>query len=134
MFELFAKVSAAAPKEKAHTDQTGRFPHKSTRGNQYFFTLYEYDANIILQHSLKSRQGKKIADAFHATFKKLTKHGHATKLFILDNECSNDLKLAILNTNSTFELVLRHQHRRNAAERAIRTAKNHLLAGIVTGD
>ena len=133
-FELFAKVSAAAPKEKAYTDQTGRFPHKSTRGNEYLFTLYDYDSNIILQHPLKSRQGKEIADAFHATFLKLTKHGHATKLFILDNECSNDLKLAILNTNSTFELVPPHQHRRNAAERAIRTAKNHLLAGIATCD
>ena len=98
------------------------------------FTLYDYDANIILQYPLKSRQGKEIADAFHATFLKLTKHGHATKLFILDNECSNDLKLAILNTNSTFELVPPHQHRRNAAERAIRTAKNHLLAGIATCD
>ena len=57
-FELFAKVPAAAPKEKAYTDQTGRFPHKSTRGNEYLFTLYDYDANIILQHPLKSRQGK----------------------------------------------------------------------------
>ena len=87
------------------------------------FTLYDYDANIILQHPLKSRQGKEIADTFHATFLKSTKHGYATKLFILDNECSNDLKLAILNTNSTFELVPPHQHRRNAAERAIRAAK-----------
>ena len=46
--ELFAKVSEATPKEKAYTDQTGRFPHKSTRGNEYFFTLYDYEANIIL--------------------------------------------------------------------------------------
>ena len=62
----------------------------------------------------------------------MTKHGHATKLFILDNECSNDLKLAILNTDSTFKLVPPHQHRRNTAERAIRTAKNHLLTGLAT--
>ena len=67
-------------------------------------------------------------------FLKSTKHGHATKLFILDNECSNDLKLAILNTNSTFELESPHQHRRNVAQRAIRTAKTHLLAGIATCD
>ena len=133
-YGLFAKVSAAAPKEKAYTYQTGRFPHKSTRGNERLFTLYDYDANIILQYPLKSRQGKEIADAFHATFLKLTKYGHATKLFILDNEYFNGLKLAILNTNSTFELVPPHHHRRNAAERAIRTAKNHLLARLATYD
>ena len=67
-------------------------------------------------------------------FLKLTKYGHATKLFILDNECSNDLKLTILNTNFTFELVSPHQHRKNAAERAIRTAKNYLLARLATYD
>ena len=118
-YELFAKVSAAAPKEKSYTYQTGRFPHKYIRGNEYDFTLYDYHVNIILQYPLKSWQGKGIADAFHATFKKLTKHRHATKLFILDNECSNDLKLAILNTNSTFKLVPPHQHQRNTAERAL---------------
>ena len=68
-FELFAKVSPAAPKEKAYTNQIGRFPHKTTRGNEYVFTLYDYDAQIILQHPLKSRQGKEIADAFYAIFK-----------------------------------------------------------------
>ena len=68
MYELFTKVSAVAPKEKAYTDQTGRFPHKSTICNDYLFILYDYDANIILQHPLKSRQGKEIADAFHAFF------------------------------------------------------------------
>ena len=107
-YELFAKISAAVPNEKGYTDQTDRFPHKSTRCNDYLFTLCDYDANIILRHPLKFRQGNEIVDAFHATFLKLTKHGHATKLFILDNEYSNDLKLAILNTNSTFELVSPH--------------------------
>ena len=64
----------------------------------------------------------------------MTKHGHAIKLFIFDNECSNDLKLAILNINSSFELVPPRQHHKNAAERAIGTAKNHLLTGLATCD
>ena len=98
------------------------------------FTLYDYDVNNILQHPSKSRQGKEIADAFHATYLKMTKHGHATQLFILDNECSIDLKLTILNTNSTFELVPPHQHRINAAERTIRTVKKYPLAGLATCD
>ena len=44
------------------------------------------------------------------------------------------MKLAILSTNSTFESVPPHQHRRNAAERATRTAKNNLIAGLATSD
>ena len=59
VYELFALITPAAPKEKAYSDQTGRFPHKSTRGNQYLFTLYDYDSNAILQHPLKNRQVKR---------------------------------------------------------------------------
>ena len=48
MYELFAKVSADSSKEKAYTDQTGRFSRKSTGGNDCLFTLYDYDDNNIL--------------------------------------------------------------------------------------
>ena len=51
---------------------------------------------------------------------------------MLDNETSKVLIEAMKNENVTFELVSPHQHRRNAAERAIRTMKNYLLAGLVT--
>ena len=46
---------SADSKEKAYTDQPGRFSHKSTRHNEYMFTLYDYDVNIILSYSSKSR-------------------------------------------------------------------------------
>ena len=64
----------------------------------------------------------------------MTKHGHAVKLFVLDNDCSNDLKLEIVKSDATYELVPPHQHIINAAEKAIRTSKNHLQAGIATCD
>ena len=52
----------------------------------------------------------------------------------MDNECSVDLKLAIVKNEGTYELVPPNQHRRNAAEKAIRTLKNHLLSGLATCD
>ena len=52
----------------------------------------------------------------------------------MDNECSNDLKLSILKSNNKYQLVPSNQHRRNAAEKAIRTLKNHLLSGLATCD
>ena len=138
-YELYAKIVNAHPtsthlKEKAYSDLTGRFPHMSSRGNQYLFVLYDYDSNAILSRAIKSRQGKVIADAYTSCYKELTQHGHEVKLFVLDNECSNDLRLAITKNGTKYELVPPHQHRRNAAERAIRTYKNHLLAGLATCD
>ena len=82
--------------------------------------MYDYDANIILNHPLKKTPRKRNS---RREYLRLTKRGHTTKLFILDNECSNDLKLAILDTNFKFELVPPHQYRRNATERAIKTIK-----------
>ena len=52
----------------------------------------------------------------------------------MDNECSSDLKLAIINYSSKYKLVPPHQHQQNAVERAIRTMKNHLLSGLATCD
>ena len=44
------------------------------------------------------------------------------------------MKHAFEKHNIDFQLVPPHQHRRNAAERAIMTFKNHLLAGLATCD
>ena len=83
-YELFAKVekndfSSTDPKLKAYSDQTGRFPHKSSRGNQYLFTLYDYVGNVTLGEPLKSRGGKIIAAAFTKCYARLTRHGNNVK-------------------------------------------------------
>ena len=63
-----------------------------------------------------------ITEAYTKCYEQLTRHGHVVKLFMMDNECSADLKRAILKVNGDFQLVLPRQHRRNAAEKAICTA------------
>ena len=115
-------------------DLTGRFPHKSSRGNCYLFVLYDYDTNTILFEPLKTRQAKEITMAYTKFIDKLAKKLVVPKLYIMDNECSVDLKLAIVKNEGTYELVPPNQHRRNAAEKAIRTLKNHLLSGLATCD
>ena len=115
-------------------DLTGRFPHKSSRGNEYFFVLYDYDTNAILFDSLKNRQAKEITKAFDKCIAKLSKNLLLPKLYIIDNECSADLKLAIIKNKGSYELDPPHQHCRNSAEKAILTIKNHLLSGLVTCD
>ena len=35
--------------DRAFMDLTGRFPYKSTRGNEYILIAYHYDSNVILE-------------------------------------------------------------------------------------
>jgi hypothetical protein len=49
----------------------------------------------------------------------------------MDNEASTALKNMLVNKfQMTYQLVPPHIHQRNAAERAIRTFKNHFVAGL----
>ena len=68
----------------------------------------------------------------NSPFQTKTINGHIVKKYILDNECSEDLKAALNKQKLTYELAPPHMHRRNAAERAIRTFKNHFLAGLAS--
>lgn len=96
------------------------------------YVMYDFDSNAILGLPVKSRQAKTLTNAWEQLQKKLTKHGHETKHYIMDNEISGELKSALQKYNMTYELTPPHMHRRNAAERAIRTCKNHLLACLAT--
>ena len=64
----------------------------------------------------------------------LKQWGEQPKIYILDNEVSKDLKKSFLKHKVNFKLVPPHMHRRNAAEQAIRTFKNHFLAGLAICD
>jgi hypothetical protein len=58
----------------------------------------------------------------------------ASQLQRLDNECSAILKEYMTAQDVEYQLVPPGVHRRNAAERAIRTFKNHFIAGLCSVD
>ena len=118
----------------SYTDQTGRFPYKSTRGNEFIFVCNDYDANAILCEPIKDRAGATIAAAWKKVHNRIIKNGHTTNLYILDNEMAPEVKGAMDDAKVQYQKVPPHQHRRNAAERAIRTFKDHLLAGLASCD
>ena len=62
----------------------------------------------------------------------LSNRGRQPELYILDNECSNELKSAMTKHKIDYQLVPPHAHRGNAAERAIRTFKHHFLSGLAS--
>ena len=117
-----------------HTDQTGRFIVASSTGNNYILVLYDYDSNSILVEPMRNRTGQCILSAFKVLHARLVAAGLRPNLQRLDNECSAALKMFLTTENIDYQLVPPGLHRRNAAERAIRTFKNHFIAGLCSVD
>ena len=115
---------------KIYTDQTGRFPVTSSKGNKYILVAYHFDSNTIHAEPLKTRSGLDLTSAYQKLHSLLTNRGLRPHLHILDNECPNVLKHFMREVNEKFQLVPPHIHRRNSAERAIRTFKEHFIAGL----
>ena len=107
---LFSKLLPYTPKELAYGDLTGRFPFKSSRGNEYIYIVYDYDSNAILAEAIPNRQAKTITDAWNKIYKRLTKNGPSFNHFILDNEISEDLKKSFEKYDITFQCVPSHIH------------------------
>lgn len=53
---------------------------------------------------------------------------------MIDNKASKAIKQAMRKKNGKHQLVEPHNHRVNAAERTIRTFKNHFIAGLCSTD
>ena len=117
-----------------HSDLTGRFPVPSSKGYHYLLVVYDYDSNAILMEPLRNRQAKSILDAYQRIHTKLVRGGCKPKLQRLDNEISKIFKDFLKDQDIQYQLVAPHDHRQNAAERAIRTAKNHCIAGWCSTD
>ena len=99
---LFSKLLPYTPKELAYGDLTGRFPFKSSRGNEYIYIVYDYDSNAILAEAIPNRQAKTITEAWTKIYNRLTKNGPSFNHFILDNEISEDLKKSFEKYDISF--------------------------------
>jgi hypothetical protein len=117
-----------------YTDPTRAFPVTSRSGHKYLRVLYDFDSNAILAEPMKTRSDDDALRAYAALYQTLTARGCKPSLNILDNEASRAIKRAITKTGATYQLVEPHNHRVNAAERAIRTFKNHFIAGLCSTD
>ena len=82
--------------------------------------------------TLKNRSKCEILKAFTNIIRYLEKRGLKPQLHRLDNEASATLKEFMIQESIEYQLVPPHIHRQNAAERAIRTFKNHFIAMLVT--
>lgn len=127
-------LHAFQPTGQIYTDQTGRFPVTSSRGNKYIMLLYDYDSNSITTEPMKSRSEAEMIRAYSKLHDHLVQCGLKPQLQKLDNEAPAGLKKFMKTNGIDYQLVPPHLHRRNAAERAISTFKDHFIAGLASTD
>jgi hypothetical protein len=96
--------------------------------------LYDYDSSAILAQPIKDHTSPELLKAFQVMDHKLVARGLKPKLMKLDNEASKLLKEYLHQQYITFQLLPPYSHIRNSAERAIRSFKYHLIAGLCSTD
>jgi hypothetical protein len=132
MKDIYIKIHNAS--ETMHTDQSGRFPAISSRGNQYRMVLVEVDGNYIDAEPMKNKTEGSIIKAYLALWERLTASGTVRPTtHILDNKASAAYKVEI-KKNCSIQMVPPDNHQKNLAERAIQTFKNHFKAVIAGVD
>ena len=117
---------------KFYTDQTGRFPVTSGKGNKYILLVYHYDFTTIHVEPLKTISGLDLKTAHQKLHRLLTNRGLKPHLQILDNECPSVFKKFMRDLNEKVKLIPPHIHRRNSAEWAIQTFKKNCISVLAS--
>jgi hypothetical protein len=130
MNDIFVKIYELSG--EIHTDQTGKFPVTSQRGYRYIMVGIHIDSNYIFCETMKNRTEGEMITAYQKMVDRMDIAGLGLKHHRLDNECSDNFKKCIAKNKMTWELVPPDCHRRNMAERAIQTFKNHFVS-ILSG-
>ena len=103
-------VKAIETTGQIYTDQTGRFPTTSSRGNKYIMILYDYDSNAILAKPLKSKSEGEMIRAYTKLHEYLPGRGLKLHLQKLDNKCPARLKRFMTQNDIEYQLVPPHIH------------------------
>jgi hypothetical protein len=111
-----------------YTYLTGKFPVRSRKDNSYVMVCY---VKVV---PMKSRSASEWVKAYDHIHQELTAKGFKPKLQTLDNKASAALKHFFTTNDVEYQLVPPRCRRRNAAERAIRTCKEHFVAGLSSVD
>ena len=121
-----SQVRTVHRSEWTASDLTGRFPVPSYKGHEYL--LITLHLGYIHYLPIKTRSASYYISAFKKIFAFFTAKSFPIAHLILENESSTSLTTFLQSQHVSFQHVPPNQHRTNPAERAIRTAKNHLLS------
>ena len=116
-----------------NTNQTGLFTVTSSRGNQYLMVAVKLNGNYIDAEPMKTREAASLVKACQAIMDRWKHMGIIVPNWhVLDNQVPKELKEAIQENKCTLELTPPDMHHRNITERAIQTAKNHIISCLVS--
>ena len=115
-----------------YTDQTGKFPVRSSRGKKYQVFDHHIESNCTLIETTKIRTEGELIAARHIILRRMKERSIDPKHQVLDNQISKAYKEEILATGMTFHMAMADDHRRNISEKSIQTWKDHFI-GFMRG-
>ena len=113
-----------------YSDATGDFPIKAKSGNQSILIVFFEATNEIKSFPLPNKTSAAYIDTYKTIIGYCKTHSVVPNLLMLDNQTSNDIENYFNSIKLQFQYVPPKNHRANKAERAIRTWKNHFIAGL----
>ena len=96
-----------------YTDQTGKFPHTSSQGNNYQMVIHDIDGNSTWVKPMRNKTKVETINARQRALLRMKLQGTVQLHQILDNEISQAYKDKIHETGMTYQLVQLDDHRRN---------------------
>ena len=115
-------------KRTLFTDQTGKFPKTSSRGNTHQMALHAINSNTIWVEPMPNRTEHAMIAAQERAVKRMRAAGFDTFHEILDNEASAKYEEVIKKLGMTYQLIPLDDHRRNIAEKAIQFWNDNFVA------
>jgi hypothetical protein len=101
-------------------------------GSVCFFVLYHYKASAIFATPIAGLEDISIFNTYKMKFKGLASKGYKPKISIMDNQGTKHIKAFLTEQQCKLQLVEPHNHRMNAAERAIQTFNDAFIAALAT--
>ena len=89
--------------------------------------MVHVDSSAVLAEPMKRQTAAKMMQAYLALLERLPRAGFVPKKYILDIECSEELKEVIQNT-CKLQLIPLGSHRANLAEVTIKAFEQHFLS------
>ena len=125
-------IAVYKPRDTIYMDQTGKFPHTSSRGHNYQMVIHEIDRNSTWIKLMKNKTQGELIKAQHNSLKRMQLQGIVPLQQILDNEISEAYKEEVLATKMSYQLVPPKHHRQKVAERVIQKWESHFI-GVIAG-
>jgi hypothetical protein len=88
-----------------YSNQTGRFLQVCSFRNKYIMAIQDIDSNSLRADSLNNNTGGKLILGCALALECMQKAGIVPKHQVLDNQASVAYKMAISNSDLTYELV-----------------------------